>query len=204
MVRSYAPGFIFTTSIPPSTAAGARAAIAYQKQHLGDRQQQQRNVAKVKSDFTDIGIPVIPNPSHIVPLLVGSAEKAKAASDLLLTKHKLYVQSINFPTVARGEERLRITPSPLHTPEQLKTLVAAVDSVWNELGLKRTSEWVAEGGRCSVGVKDAKPVKNLWTEEQLALKDLDEAKKKVAAAGVDASSLVASPAVEAATAAFAA
>ncbi|GAA5895501.1 5-aminolevulinate synthase [Sporobolomyces salmoneus] len=176
MVRSYAPGFIFTTSIPPSTAAGARAAIAYQREHLGDRQQQQRNVARVKADLTKIGIPVIPNPSHIVPLLVGNAEAAKAASDLLLTKHKLYVQSINFPTVSIGEERLRITPSPLHTPTQLSALVAAVDSVWTELGLKRTPDWKALGGRCGVGMKDAREVTNLWSKEQLELKDLEEAK----------------------------
>ncbi|BGP17657.1 hypothetical protein JCM10213_004641 [Rhodosporidiobolus nylandii] len=200
MVRSYAPGFIFTTSIPPSTAAGARAAIAYQKQHLGDRQMQQRNVAKVKADLTAIGIPVIPNPSHIVPLLVGNAELAKAASDLLLTKHKLYIQSVNFPTVARGEERLRITPSPLHTPEQLATLVEALDSVWDELGLKRTAEWAAEGGRCNVGVAEPKAVTNLWTPEQLALKDLDEAKEQLAGS----STWIESPAVEAAMAALAA
>ncbi|GAA5834988.1 hypothetical protein JCM5353_003345 [Sporobolomyces roseus] len=175
MVRSYAPGFIFTTSIPPSTAAGARAAIAYQRQHLGDRQQQQRNVAQVKADLTKIGIPVIPNPSHIVPLLVGNAEAAKAASDLLLTKHKLYVQSINFPTVSIGEERLRITPSPLHTPEQLSALITAVDSVWTELGLKRTPEWTALGGRCGVGMANPKEITNLWSEEQLQLKDLEDA-----------------------------
>ncbi|GAA6022995.1 hypothetical protein JCM11491_000350 [Sporobolomyces phaffii] len=176
MVRSYAPGFIFTTSIPPSTAAGARAAIAYQRDHLGDRQQQQRNVATVKADLTEIGIPVIPNPSHIVPLLVGNAEAAKAASDLLLTKHKLYVQSINFPTVSIGEERLRITPSPLHTPEQLSALVRAVDSVWTELGLKRTPEWTALGGRCGVGMANPKKVTNLWSQEQLELQDLAAAK----------------------------
>ncbi|BGP33360.1 mitochondrial 5-aminolevulinate synthase [Rhodotorula toruloides] len=181
MVRSYAPGFIFTTSIPPSTAAGARAAIAYQKEHLGDRQLQQRNVARVKRDLTAIGIPVIPNPSHIVPLLVGDADLAKQASDLLLTKHKLYIQSINFPTVSRGEERLRITPSPLHTDAQLKDLVAALESVWNELGLKRTSEWEVEGGRCGVGIKEPKEIVNLWTEDLLALTDVDDARDKAVA-----------------------
>ncbi|GAA5938301.1 hypothetical protein JCM1841_006300 [Sporobolomyces salmonicolor] len=202
MIRSYAPGFIFTTSIPPSTAAGARAAIAYQRQHLGDRQKQQRNVATVKADFTKIGIPVIPNPSHIVPLLVGSAEDAKAASDLLLTKHKLYVQSINFPTVSIGEERLRITPSPLHTPEQLSELISAVDDVWNELGLRRTADWAAAGGRCGVGMAQPKEVTNLWTEEQLNLQDLDEAKK--VAAAKQTGPWIESPAVEAAAAALAA
>lgn len=187
MVRSYAPGFIFvsfelsapststltcfpltkTTSLPPSNAAGARAAVAYQREHLGDRQQQQRNVASVKAKFASIGIPVIPNPSHIVPLFVGSAEQAKAASDLLLVKHKLYVQSINFPTVAIGSERLRITPSPLHTEAQLDELVQAVNDVWLELGLKRSDELV---GRKEL---TGKPV-NLWTAEQLALEDKGE------------------------------
>ncbi|GAA5846322.1 hypothetical protein JCM9279_001325 [Rhodotorula babjevae] len=184
MVRSYAPGFIFTTSLPPSTAAGARASIAYQREHLGDRQGQQRNVAKVKRDLTAIGIPVIPNPSHIVPLLVGNAELAKRASDLLLTKHKLYIQSINFPTVSVGDERLRITPSPLHTDAQLADLVRALDSVWDELGLKRTREWAAEGGHCGVGVegRDQAEVVNLWTEEQLAFEDLDTAREAAKAA----------------------
>ncbi|BGP41401.1 mitochondrial 5-aminolevulinate synthase [Rhodotorula kratochvilovae] len=204
MVRSYAPGFIFTTSLPPSTAAGARASIAYQKAHLGDRQMQQRNVAKVKADLTAIGIPVIPNPSHIVPLLVGDADLAKQASDLLLTKHKLYIQSINFPTVSRGEERLRITPSPLHTDAQLAELVRALDSVWDELGLKRTAQWQAEGGRCGVGAKDPKAVVNLWSEEQLAFKDLDAARAAAAGKAVpEQAAWTASPVVEAATAALA-
>ncbi|GAA5993629.1 hypothetical protein JCM10908_000650 [Rhodotorula pacifica] len=210
MIRSYAPGFIFTTSLPPSTAAGARASIAYQREHLGDRQMQQRKVAQVKADLTAIGIPVIPNPSHIVPLLVGNAELAKRASDLLLTKHKLYIQSINFPTVARGDERLRITPSPLHTDAQLADLVRAVDSVWDELDLKRTSAWAAEGGHLSSGVGLAEPKKvvNLWSKEQIELADLDAARQHAIALGAGevgaADSWVASPLVEGATAGVAA
>ncbi|GAA5883142.1 hypothetical protein JCM3774_005334 [Rhodotorula dairenensis] len=188
MIRSYAPGFIFTTSLPPSTAAGARASIAYQREHLGDRQMQQRKVAQVKADLSAIGIPVIPNPSHIVPLLVGNAELAKRASDLLLTKHKLYIQSINFPTVARGDERLRITPSPLHTDAQLAELVRAVDSVWDELDLKRTSAWAAEGGHASsgVGLAEPKQVVNLWSTEQIDLADLDAARARAVALGAGA------------------
>ena len=212
MIRSYAPGFIFTTSLPPSTAAGARASIAYQREHLGDRQLQQRKVAQVKADLNAIGIPVIPNPSHIVPLLVGNAELAKRASDLLLTKHKLYIQSINFPTVARGDERLRITPSPLHTEAQLAELVRAVDSVWDELDLKRTSAWAAEGGHHSSGVGLAEPKKvvNLWSTEQIELADLDAARARALALGAGESGntgeqrFVASPLVETATAGVAA
>jgi 5-aminolevulinate synthase len=161
-----------TTSLPPAVLAGARTAVAYQKAHLGDRQRQQLNVAKVKADLTAIDLPVIPNTTHIVPLLVGSAEMAKAASDMLLTKHSLYVQSINYPTVPVGTERLRITPSPLHTTQHMAQLVNALDDVWNTLGLKRTSEWRAEGGREGVGAGGEKPV-NLWTKEQLGLEDRD-------------------------------
>ena len=115
MVRSYAPGFIFTTSLPPAVVAGARAAIMYQREVLSDRRLQQINAISLKSALSDVDIPVIPNPSHIVPVLVGDAELSKAASDLLLNKHQIYVQSINYPTVAVGEERLRITPTPGHT-----------------------------------------------------------------------------------------
>ncbi|POY73206.1 hypothetical protein BMF94_3539 [Rhodotorula taiwanensis] len=209
MIRSYAPGFIFTTSLPPSTAAGARASIAYQREHLGDRQAQQRKVAQVKADLNAIGIPVIPNPSHIVPLLVGDAELAKRASDLLLTKHKMYIQSINFPTVARGDERLRITPSPLHTEAQLADLVRAVDSVWNELGLKRTSAWAEQGGHRSsgVGLAEPKQVVNLWTPEQIALADLEAARERALALGAGEQGgpeLVSTPLVEGVTAGVAA
>ncbi len=170
MVRSYAPGFIFTTSLPPVVMSGARTAIAYQRQHNGDRQRQQLNVAAVKSDLAAIGLPVIPNTTHIVPVLVGNAEHAKAASDLLLSKHKIYVQSINFPTVARGHERLRITPSPLHTDAQRAELVAALESVWAELGLKKVADWEAQGGHEVLEVKEEHK-ENLWTKEQLGLVD---------------------------------
>lgn len=171
MVRSYAPGFIFTTSLPPATLAGARASIQYQKVHMGDRQRQQLNVAKAKAYMAERGLPVIPNTTHIVPVLVGNAALAKAASDLLLAKHHIYVQSINYPTVPVGTERLRITPSPLHTEEQTRTLVAALEDVWNELELNRTQDWEAVGGRAGVGIKDSPAVENVWTAEQLGLTD---------------------------------
>src|SRR5690606_13941127 len=111
-IRSLAPGFIFTTSLPPSVMAGARTAIEYQRNYAGDRRLQQLHTREVKELLGARDIPVIPNPSHIVPLLVGNAELAKKASDSLLEDHGIYVQAINYPTVPVGQERLRITPTP--------------------------------------------------------------------------------------------
>ena len=147
MIRSYASGFIFTTSLPPVNVAGARASISYQREYKGDRQLKQMNVRELKSRFESADIPVIPGPSHIVPVLVGDAALAKAASDTLLAKHGVYVQSINYPTVARGEERLRITPTPGHTAEQMEHLIGAVESVFNRLNIPRLAHWKAVGGR---------------------------------------------------------
>ena len=166
-VRSLAPGFIFTTSLPPATMAGAKAAIEYQAEYQGDRRLQQVHTKALKDDLTARGIPVIPNPSHIVPLLVGDAETAKMASDMLLTDYGIYVQSINYPTVPRGEERLRITPTPGHTDELRAELVEALEGVWNRLNIKRVPDWEAQGGFVGVGVKDAVPVETLWTNQQL-------------------------------------
>ena len=170
-VRSYAPGFIFTTSLPPATVAGAQASIAYQKEHLGDRRLQQLNTRTLKARLAIRGIPVVPGPSHIVPVLVGDAALAKAASDMLLSEHQIYVQSINYPTVARGEERLRITPSPGHTEEQLNVLVDAVDAVFTKLGIWRFEDWVAVGGRAGVATPDSKDVSPVWNDIQLGLLD---------------------------------
>ncbi|KAL1411051.1 mitochondrial 5-aminolevulinate synthase [Vanrija albida] len=171
VVRSYAPGFIFTTSLPPAIVAGAQASIAYQREFLGDRRLQQLNTREVKGQFKDLGIPVVPNPSHIIPVLVGDAALAKEASDLLLSKHKIYVQSINYPTVPVGEERLRITPTPGHTHEQVAHLVESVDSIFNELNLKREADWVALGGRAGVGAPNAVPVEQVWSDAELGLTD---------------------------------
>ncbi|KIY45851.1 5-aminolevulinate synthase [Fistulina hepatica ATCC 64428] len=172
MVRSYAPGFIFTTSLPPATVAGARASIAYQKNYLGDRQLKQKNVRDVKHAFKKIDIPVVPGPSHIVPVLVGDAALAKAASDRLLAEHNIYVQSINYPTVARGEERLRITVTPGHTREQMDRLVSAVDQVFTQLGINRLSDWRRLGGRAGVGAPGSTDeVAPIWTDEQVGLSD---------------------------------
>ncbi|CAK7906028.1 5-aminolevulinate synthase, mitochondrial [[Candida] anglica] len=170
--RSYAPGFIFTTTLPPSVMAGAATAIRYQRQTLKDRIAQQQNTRYVKNNLEKIGVPVIPNPSHIVPILVGNAADAKKASDLLLNKHNIYVQAINFPTVPIGEERLRITPTPGHGPEIANQLLDAVDSVFKELNLSKISDWENKGGLCGVG--EGNPaIEHLWTESQLALTDKD-------------------------------
>ncbi|KAK9462698.1 pyridoxal phosphate-dependent transferase [Lipomyces oligophaga] len=169
MIRSLAPGFIFTTSLPPAVMAGARTAIEYQQKTSSDRVGQQVNTRYVKSRLGELGIPVIPNPSHIVPLLVGDAETAKIASDILLERFDIYVQAINYPTVPVGEERLRITPTPGHNVELSDKLVSAVETVWNELGIKRVSDWEAVGGLAGVGVKGAAPVEPMWTDAQLGL-----------------------------------
>ncbi|KAK4169214.1 pyridoxal phosphate-dependent transferase [Cladorrhinum sp. PSN259] len=173
-VRSLAPGFIFTTSLPPAVMAGARASIEYQMGYNGDRRLQQLHTRAVKEALGERDIPVIPNPSHIVPILVGNAELAKQASDKLLQDHQIYVQSINYPTVPVGQERLRITPTPGHTKEYRDHLVNAIDSIWTELGIKRTSEWAAEGGFIGVGEADAAPVDPLWTNEQLGITEAVE------------------------------
>ncbi|KAH6681413.1 pyridoxal phosphate-dependent transferase [Halenospora varia] len=179
-IRSLAPGFIFTTSLPPATMAGAKTAIEYQMEHQVDRRLQQLHTRAVKDSLAERDIPVIPNPSHIIPVLVGNAELAKKASDLLLDKHDIYVQSINYPTVPVGQERLRITPTPGHTREFREHLVSALDSVWNELGIKRTSQWAEEGGFIGVGEKEVKEIEPLWTDHQLGV---DEVVKEMKAAG---------------------
>ncbi len=170
-IRSLAPGFIFTTSLPPATMAGARTAIEYQARYQGDRRLQQLHTRAVKEDLAERDIPVIPNPSHIVPVLVGDAEVAKKASDMLLSEYGIYVQAINYPTVPRGEERLRITPTPGHTKEFRDELVQALEGVWQKLKIKRTSDWKAQGGFVGVGVGDKETeVEPLWTDEQLGLR----------------------------------
>lgn len=168
-IRSLAPGFIFTTSLPPATMAGARTAIEYQARYQGDRRLQQLHTRAVKQALTERDIPVIPNPSHIVPILVGDAEVAKKASDMLLTDYAIYVQAINYPTVPRGEERLRITPTPGHTKELRDELVEALDGVWQRLGIKRTGDWRAQGGFIGVGVEGKEQLDLLWTDEQIGL-----------------------------------
>ena len=168
-IRSLAPGFIFTTSLPPATMAGAKTAIEYQMSHTEDRRLQQLHTRSTKAALVEKGLPVMPNPSHIIPVLVGNAELAKQASDLLLKDWGIYVQAINYPTVPVGEERLRFTPTPGHVEKYQKELVKALDAVWTELGIKRTSDWARQGGFVGVGVPGQEDVEPLWTDAQLGL-----------------------------------
>ena len=138
-VRSYASGFIFTTSMAPAVAAGARAAVMHLKASSAERAAQQDRVARVKRRLAEAGIPVMPGNTHIVPVMVGNARLCKQASDELLERHRIYIQPINYPTVARGTERLRITPGPLHTDAQIEALVEALSEVWNRLMLQRAA-----------------------------------------------------------------
>lgn len=134
-VRSFAPGFIFTTALPPAIAAAATASIRHLKASDAERQKQQRQVAKTKSVLSGVGLPILDTETHIVPVMVGDAEACKAASDRLLEKHGIYIQPINYPTVPRGTERLRITPTPYHTDAHINALAAALVEVWGALKL---------------------------------------------------------------------
>ncbi len=136
-VRSFASGFIFTTALPPALAAGAAASIRYLKTHELERRRHRDVVAKVRHALESQGIPVIPNPSHIVPVMVGNAAKCKWISDVMIERHGIYVQPINYPTVPVKTERLRITPTPLHTDADIAKLSLALSELWSQCALKR-------------------------------------------------------------------
>ncbi|WP_406855342.1 5-aminolevulinate synthase [Alsobacter sp. KACC 23698] len=138
-VRSFASGFIFTTALPPAVAAGAAASIRHLKRSGAERAMQQDRVAQVRRRLDAAGIPHLRNDSHIVPVMVGDAAQCKRISDILLEQWGVYVQPINYPTVPRGTERLRITPSPLHTDADIDHLLAALTTIWAEIGLKRAA-----------------------------------------------------------------
>jgi 5-aminolevulinate synthase len=133
-IRSFASGFIFTTALPPSNAAGALASIRYLKASDVERTQQQRRVARLRQRLDEAGIPYLRNDSHIVPVMIRDPVLCKQISDQLLDKHCIYVQPINYPTVARGAERLRITPSPLHSEPEIDYLVSSLASIWKPKG----------------------------------------------------------------------
>jgi 5-aminolevulinate synthase len=135
-VRSYGDGFIFSTSPPPSVAAGALASVRYVREHNELREKHQERAATLKQKFIEAGIPVMPSVTHIVPVLVGDPVLCKQASDELLFQHNIYVQPINYPTVPRGTERLRFTPTPLHQDEHMDKLVEAMKQIWTQLGIK--------------------------------------------------------------------
>jgi len=136
-VRSFASGFIFTTAIPPALAAGAVASIKHLKTSDIERVSQKQRVAQLRSMLDAKGIPHMHNPSHIVPVMVGDAAKCKYLSDLLMDQYGIYVQPINYPTVPKGTERLRFTPTPLHSDDDMKHLVNALSDLWSQCALSR-------------------------------------------------------------------
>ncbi len=136
-IRSYAPGFIFTTSLPPAVAAGAAASVRHLKTDTALRERLQTGARTLKLRLRGLGLPLIDHGSHIVPVMVGDPVHTKALSDMLLIDHGIYVQPINYPTVPRGTERLRFTPSPVHGPRETEALVRALDALWSHCALNR-------------------------------------------------------------------
>jgi 5-aminolevulinate synthase len=134
-VRSFAPGFIFTTALPPPVAAAALASVRHLRTSNAERERHRAQVGKTKAALARLGLPLLPSETHIVPLMVGEAGACKAASDMLLDEHGIYIQPINHPTVPRGTERLRITPTPLHDDALIEALARAVAAVWRKLDL---------------------------------------------------------------------
>jgi 5-aminolevulinate synthase len=139
-IRSYAPGFIFTTSLPPAVAAGAAASVAFLKRAPELREKHQAQAKALKLRLKGLGLPIIDYGSHIVPVMVGNPVHTKMLSDMLLDEHGIYVQPINFPTVPRGTERLRFTPSPVHGPREMDALVSAMDGLWAHCALNRAEQ----------------------------------------------------------------
>ncbi|MDQ2634862.1 MAG: 5-aminolevulinate synthase [Pseudomonadota bacterium] len=148
-VRSYAPGFIFTTALPPAIAAAATVSIRHLKTSQAEREAQQRQVARTKEVLTEAGLPVMASNTHIVPVLVGDPELCKMATDRLLGVHGIYIQPINYPTVPRGTERLRITPTPFHDDALIQGLKDALIETWDALGIPYGS-----AGRPAVAASD--------------------------------------------------
>lgn len=136
-IRSYAPGFIFTTSLAPAVAAGAAASVAHLKKDQALRDKHQTQAKILKARLKGLGLPIIDHGTHIVPVIVGDPVHTKTLSDMMLEQHGIYVQPINFPTVPRGTERLRFTPSPVHGPKEIDALVHAMDDLWSRCALNR-------------------------------------------------------------------
>jgi 5-aminolevulinate synthase len=142
-VRSYAPGFIFTTALPPAICAAATVAIRHLKASSWERQRHQERAKRLKDALGAAALPVMPSETHIVPVVIGDAEKCNVASDLLLNEHDIYIQQINYPTVQRGTERLRITPTPYHSDAMITELVEALSDVWGRLALPLRDRMIA-------------------------------------------------------------
>ncbi|MEM9850794.1 MAG: 5-aminolevulinate synthase [Pseudomonadota bacterium] len=138
-IRSFASGFIFTTALPPALAAGAAASIRHLKQSDEERVQQRRQVARLRQRLDDHGIPHLENPSHIIPVMIKDPVKTRMLSDYLMDQFGIYVQPINYPTVPKGTERLRITPSPLHSDDDIEHLVMALNDLWKQCALARSA-----------------------------------------------------------------
>jgi 5-aminolevulinate synthase len=136
VVRSYAPGFIFTTSLSPVLVAGALASVRHLKASSAEREAQQLKAARLKAIFAEAHLPVMPSTTHIVPLMVGDPVRAKKISDILLAEYGVYVQPINYPTVPRGTERLRFTPGPRHDEAMMRELAAALVEIWDRLAMR--------------------------------------------------------------------
>jgi 5-aminolevulinate synthase len=139
-VRSFASGFIFSTALPPAIAAGAAASIRHLKVSSAERELQQKRVKQVRRALDIMGIPHLDNPSHIIPVMVGDAKKCKMISDWLMDNHGIYVQPINYPTVPVGTERLRVTPSPVHTDGDIDRLIKALSEIWSHCELARMEQ----------------------------------------------------------------
>ena len=139
VIRSYAPGFIFTTSLSPVLVAGVLASVRHLKGSSAEREGQQASAALLKGMFAEAGLPVMIGDTHIVPLMVGDPVKAKKISDILLAEYGVYVQPINYPTVPRGTERLRFTPGPAHTPAMMRELTDALVEIWGRLALRKAA-----------------------------------------------------------------
>jgi 5-aminolevulinate synthase len=138
-IRSMAPGFIFTTSLAPAIAAGAIASVRHLKSSGEERRLQQERAAMLKRELARRGLPVVPGPTHIVPVVIGDPVRCKALTDALLDEFAIYVQPINFPTVPRGAERVRLTPGPHHGPADIMKLADAMEALWNKLSLPRAA-----------------------------------------------------------------
>jgi 5-aminolevulinate synthase len=138
-IRSYAAGFIFTTSLAPAIVAGAIAAVRHLKTSNAERERHQERARTLKRKLAEAGLPVLDNPSHVVPVIVGEPVLCKKLTDTLMGRYGIYVQPINYPTVPRGSERIRLTPSPVHSDADIEYLVAALNALWGEMNLKRAA-----------------------------------------------------------------